>query len=259
MAKKKAVTKKSGKTPTGAKKTKPAAKKAPAVKVVRKPQGKSSAKPAVAKAAFTKKPSVKRPAPKAAPAPAMKKTVVPIDLSEKKIKTPLSKKQLQEFRELLLAKRKSLMGDMTGIQSATLGRNLQESAGDLSNMPTHQADIGSDNFEYEFTLGLLESERTLLREVNEALERIEDGTYGVCLGTGEPIGIPRLQARPWCKYCIEYQKMVEKGLVRPGAVESHNESSDEEEDDESENDAEVEVEDRDRDRDRDDEVEVEED
>ena len=83
-------------------------------------------------------------------------------------------------------------------------------------MPTHPADIGSDNFEHEFTLGLLESERALLVEINEALDRIADNSFGICLGTGKPIVLPRLRARPWCTYGIEYQRLIEKGLVKPG-------------------------------------------
>ena len=134
----------------------------------------------------------------------------------KKLKTPLTKKQLKEFKEMLLEKRRSLIGDMSGIEGNSLGKNMQESSGDLSNMPTHPADIGSDNFEHEFTLGLLESERALLVEINEALDRVADCSFGVCLGTGKPIGLPRLRARPWCRYGIEYQRMIEKGLVRPG-------------------------------------------
>jgi RNA polymerase-binding protein DksA len=140
----------------------------------------------------------------------------------------LSKKELADFRQMLVEKRKSLVGDMANMSSGSYGRSLQDSSGDLSNMPTHPADIGSDNFEHEFTLGLLESERALLCEINEALERIDNGTYGICLGTGEPIGKPRLKARPWCKFSIEYQRMIEQGLVRPR---DHEEEDEDEEDD----------------------------
>ncbi|MBN1553282.1 MAG: TraR/DksA family transcriptional regulator [Phycisphaerae bacterium] len=171
------------------------------------------------------KKSVKKTAPKTSKASAARS-------GKKTAKTPLTKKQLQEFQALLLEKRKSILGDMNGIQAGALGRNLQESSGDLSNMPTHPADIGSDNFEHEFTLGLLESERALLYEINEALERIQEGSYGLCLGTGDPIGLPRLKARPWCKYCIEYQKMIEKGLVRPGQEHSYDEPDEEDEENE---------------------------
>jgi len=80
-------------------------------------------------------------------------------------------------------------------------------------MPVHMADVGTDNYEQEFTLGLLESERQLLGEINAALGRIGQGTYGVCVGTGQPIGEARLRAKPWAKYSIEYARMIEGGLV----------------------------------------------
>jgi len=130
------------------------------------------------------------------------------------IKSPLSKAELKEFRKMLLAKRRDLVGDMNGIEAEALRRNRQDGTGDLSNLPTHPADIGTDNYEQEFTLGLLESERVLLEEIDQALQRIDNGTFGVCLGTGEPINPSRLKARPWAKYCIEYARMLEKGLVR---------------------------------------------
>ena len=127
---------------------------------------------------------------------------------------------------MLLDKRRALVGDMNGIEAEALRTNRQEGSGDLSNMPTHPADIGTDNFEQEFTLGLLESERTLLTEINSALDRIDAGTFGVCLGTGQPISVARLKARPWAKYCIEYAKLIEKGLAQPS--EERNENADKE-------------------------------
>lgn len=130
-------------------------------------------------------------------------------------KSPLTKAQLAQFREMLLLKRRALIGDMNGIEAEALGAGRKQGGGEMPNMPTHPADIGTDNFEQEFTLGLLESERVMLTDIDEALQRIEDRTYGICLGTGGSIGIRRLRARPWAKYCIEYARMVEKGLVRP--------------------------------------------
>lgn len=149
-----------------------------------------------------------------------------------KIKTPLNKADLEMFRQMLLDKRRALIGDMNGIEAEALRTNRQDGSGDLSNMPTHPADIGTDNFEQEFTLGLLESERILLTEINSALERVDAGTYGVCLGTGQPIGVARLKARPWAKYCIEYAKLLEKGLARPPEEESRGEAP-EDQDEES--------------------------
>ena len=72
-------------------------------------------------------------------------------------------------------------------------------------------------------------------EIDEALRRIEDGTFGICVGTGMVIAKARLMARPWSKYGIEYARMVEKGLVRPGdraAGYGQDEGDDRDEDDE---------------------------
>ena len=131
----------------------------------------------------------------------------------------LSDKDFQMYRRLLLEKRAELVGDVNGMQEEVLRKNRQAAAGDLSSMPIHMADLGTDNYEQEFTLGLLASERQLLRDIDEALERIENGTYGVCLGTGKPITKARLKAKPWARYCIEYARLLEKGQVR--AVNDH--------------------------------------
>ena len=89
-----------------------------------------------------------------------------------------------------------------------------DSAGDMSSMPIHMADIGTDNYEQEFTLGLIESERAILQEIEDALHRMVDKTYGLCVGTGMPIGKKRLRANPWAKYSYEYKLAQEKGMMR---------------------------------------------
>ncbi|NLF30236.1 MAG: TraR/DksA family transcriptional regulator [Planctomycetes bacterium] len=151
----------------------------------------------------------------------------------KRPKCPLSKRELAEFREVLLTKRRTLLGDMTGMEAEAL-RGLG-GAGEQSSMPVHMADIGTDNYEQEFTLGLLQSERQLLREIDDALERMAQGLYGICMGTGEEIGVARLRAKPWAKYCIDYVRKIEKGMVRMPAVDygqsSGGDDGDEDEDD----------------------------
>jgi DnaK suppressor protein len=126
-------------------------------------------------------------------------------------KTKLNAKELAEFRELLLAKRAELIGDVGNLAGEALGQNRRDASGDLSIMPIHMADLGSDNWEQEFTLGLLDNERRLLREIDEALARIEDRTYGICLATHRPITKTRLRAKPWAQYCIEYARALEAG------------------------------------------------
>ena len=132
-------------------------------------------------------------------------------------KSPLDKKHLDEFREVLLQKRRTLVGDMNGMEENAIN---QQSGGNLSSMPTHMADVGTDNFEHEFTLGLIESEQSLLQEINQALRRIEAGTYGICLGTGQRIPIARLRAKPWAKYTVKFARMIEQGQVSAPEEES---------------------------------------
>jgi len=123
----------------------------------------------------------------------------------------LSRRDVEQFRQILLRKRAEILGDVSTLHNEALNRNRQDAAGDLSSMPIHMADLGTDNYELEFTLGLIEGERSILKEIDEALERIEKGTYGFCLATGKPIGKARLKARPWARYCYEYSLAQERG------------------------------------------------
>lgn len=125
-------------------------------------------------------------------------------------KTRLNEKQLNEFRDLLLRKRAELVGDVEHLTDEALNRR-RDGHGEPSSMPIHMADLGSDNWEQEFTLGLIENERGRLREIDAALERIEDRTYGVCIATGKPISVARLRAKPWAVYCIDYARLRDEG------------------------------------------------
>lgn len=130
--------------------------------------------------------------------------------------TPLTKEELAHFQKLLLEKRADIMGDVDSMESEALRSSRLDATGDLSSMPIHMADIGTDNFEQEFALGLVDSERKMLAEINHALLRIHEGTYGICLGTGKAIPKARLEANPWAKYCVEYAELLEKGTVNEG-------------------------------------------
>jgi RNA polymerase-binding protein DksA len=128
----------------------------------------------------------------------------------KKNQAGITPKELEHFRELLLAKRRELVGDMSSMEREAL---RSTTGTNLSNLPLHMADMGTDNYEQEFTLGLVEKDRQLLREINQALAKIQDGRFGICEGTGKPIGKPRLEAQPWARYSIEYARLMERGLV----------------------------------------------
>lgn len=189
--------------------TKTAAKTAakPARKPARKPAARSTpraAKPAVETHRVGDLPPNQRSAPRSAPA-------APVPPTGKKVSSGLSKKDLAHFRELLLEKRRELVGDMSSMEREA----LRTSGGsNLSTLPIHMADQGTDNYEQEFTLGLVEKDRVLLREINHALAKIQAGTYGICEGTGLPINRPRLEAQPWARHSIEYARQMEKRGVR---------------------------------------------
>jgi len=114
---------------------------------------------------------------------------------------------------MLITKRRELVGDVTQLQSQAMRQDSSGSSAGASSMPIHMADLGSDTWEQELTLGLIENERGLLREIDEALNRIEVKTYGICLATNKRITKSRLRAQPWAKYCIEYARKRELGLV----------------------------------------------
>jgi len=123
----------------------------------------------------------------------------------------LTEKDLVHFEELLLNKRRELLKNVTDIEKGALKKNRQDASGDLSIMPMHMADLGTDNYEQEFALDLMDSERKLLVEIDEALARIQDRTYGICLGTSIPISYARLNAKPWTRFCIEHKRKLENG------------------------------------------------
>ena len=125
----------------------------------------------------------------------------------------LTAADVAHFKQLLTEKRKEIFNSVTEIKDEALNKSMLDASGDLSSMPIHMADLGSDNYEQEFALGLMDSERKLLQEIDEALQRIEEGTFGICEGTGDPISKARLEAKPWARYCVEYAQKLEKGLV----------------------------------------------
>jgi DnaK suppressor protein len=129
---------------------------------------------------------------------------------KKKQNKVLSNKDIAKLKEMLLIKRKEILGDVVYME----GEALRRERSDLSNFPSHLADAGSDNFEIENTLGLMDSERKILKEIDAALSRIEDGTYGICEGNSESIPRQRLEAIPWARYCVVCAAQMEKGAFR---------------------------------------------
>lgn len=123
------------------------------------------------------------------------------------IKTKLTRKELEHYKQLLLQRRSEILGLVKGMEQEALRSN----GGNLSHMPIHMADIGTDTADQDFALNLAEKERETINEIDAALQRIEDGTFGVCQATGKPIPKARLDAKPWAKHTIEAARMVESG------------------------------------------------
>lgn len=180
----------------------PAAKK-PVAKKVTTPKKSSDTKKAAAPAKAAAKSSSTRTSkpksktkskPAAAPAKA--------DRVATKL-TPFLEKQ----REKLLILKDTLLDSMNGVARDSL---RSQSGGDASAFGMHQADAGSDAYDRDFALSLLSQEQDSLYEIDQALKRIENGTYGVCEMSGKAIPKARLEALPFTRYTVECQAEIEK-------------------------------------------------
>ena len=121
----------------------------------------------------------------------------------------LKSDELNDYRTTLLNLRSRLRGDLDQMTDEALKLNQPHASGNLSNVPLHMADVGTENFDQEFTLGLIENEQAIVEEINEALDRLQRGTFGKCEECGGVIAKPRLQALPYAKYCIECARKLE--------------------------------------------------
>ncbi len=143
-----------------------------------------------------------------APVQAATATIDAPDKNTKRLtKSPLSKKQLRDFRELLVAKRRQILGDVTTMESEALSGG---NSGSSSRLPQHMADAGSDTYDQSLALDLVASQRELLKEIDTAIEKIDNNTYGICEDLGIPISLDRLQAKPWARLSIDAARREER-------------------------------------------------
>ena len=130
----------------------------------------------------------------------------------KEKKTPKSKltaADIEKFKEILLEKRRELIGDVNHMEDET----LRKPRSDLSNVPLHMADAGTDNYEMENTLGLMDGERKILVAIDIALARLEEGTYGICEGDNQTIATGRLEAYKEARSPEEIKKIQDMILA----------------------------------------------
>ena len=123
-------------------------------------------------------------------------------------------KEIEFFRQLLLNSRDRMVDDISFLVGDNLNRSARDAAGDLSHYSIHMADQGTDNFDREFALNLASGDQDLLYEIDEALVRIENQTYGMCEMTGQPIEKERLKVIPQTRYCVAAQSEMERGKTK---------------------------------------------
>jgi RNA polymerase-binding protein DksA len=121
----------------------------------------------------------------------------------------MTKAELDHFRRKLLALKQRVGGDLTELEEEALKPVGGESSGGLFDVPVHPADLGTEEFEEELTLDLIENEAQILEEIDQALERIEQGTYGVCENCHREISRARLEALPYTRYCIRCARILQ--------------------------------------------------
>jgi len=112
--------------------------------------------------------------------------------------------------KLLLELRDHVTDELEIHTADTLKRSNRDDSGDLSGYGQHMADAGTDTFDRDFALSLVSNEQEALYEIEEAIQRIFDGAYGVCEHTGEPIAKERLLAVPFTRYSLEGQRQMER-------------------------------------------------
>jgi len=106
---------------------------------------------------------------------------------------------------------------LEGVRDGLLREEADADAGaELSNVDQHPGDLGSETFEHEKNLSLLEQVSDELLQIEAAVQRVEQGTYGTCQACGRPIGSERLEALPATRFCVDDQAKAERELGLPG-------------------------------------------
>lgn len=121
----------------------------------------------------------------------------------------LSKEQLKQFRQLLITERSKLASEIKSIAQDT-SKSPREASGDLSAYTIHMADMAADTYERELSMNIVSSEQEILYQIDDALKRLDDGSFGVCQQCNQPITMSRLKAVPYASLCIACQRVKEQ-------------------------------------------------
>jgi DnaK suppressor protein len=124
----------------------------------------------------------------------------------------MSARNLDRYRHRLEELRTRMEGNVASLIDQALQPAGGEQSGGISNAPLHLADLGTQTQNQHLALGLLQNERQELRDIDAALQRLEDGTYGRCRACGQPIPAGRLEAMPQASRCVPCAEKEEKSL-----------------------------------------------
>jgi DnaK suppressor protein len=126
------------------------------------------------------------------------------------LKKKLNKKEAQGFKKRILGLKEEIIAEIKHIADDTLKKSQKEASGDISGYTYHMADVATDTYDREFSLGIASNEREILYELDDALKRIEEGTYGICEDCKASIAKKRLAAVPYARLCVKCQVKKEK-------------------------------------------------
>lgn len=126
------------------------------------------------------------------------------------MKKRFAKKDLDSYKEKLFNLKDDTLAQIRDISKDTLMKSQKDMSGDISGYGIHMADVATDSYERDFNLNLVSVERSIVLEIDAALKRIEDKTYGICNKCKKNISKNRLDARPHAEYCIKCKTEMEK-------------------------------------------------
>ena len=126
---------------------------------------------------------------------------------------PLTKEQIKQYRQLLITERAKLAEEIKSI-AKDASTSPRDASGDLSAYTLHMADMAADTYERELSMNIASSEQQTLYQIDEALKRLDDGSFGVCQQCNQPISMSRLKAVPYASLCIECQRAKEQQRKR---------------------------------------------
>lgn len=133
-----------------------------------------------------------------------------VNKTSNKSSKALSKKDLALYKKLINKRKEEILDTMRHISDVALRKSQKDASGDISGYSYHMADVATDTYDREFSLGLASSEQDALYEIEDALKKIEDGSFGLCEACHGKIAKIRLKTVPYTKLCLKCQEAKER-------------------------------------------------